>query len=142
MSNSLTPVSKNHTLRKCKETDKTLINKQIKVWHGICYVISENECIAHHHGVMFLILMLITRKFRCETRLPYLKLLTLNTKLSIWNNFITSFRHYYMAEMPTWLKSSPSDWDWWWASCYFRELPTSRALILASRSMRIFISYG
>ena len=43
LSNSLTPVSKNYTLRRCKETDKTLINKQIKLWHGICSTISENE---------------------------------------------------------------------------------------------------
>ena len=145
VSNSLTPVSKNYTLRRCKETDKTLINKQIKVWHGICSTISENEWLRFNHERNVSYFNGKTRELRCETRLPYTKKPRNNNNkntIDIWNNFIMSFRHYYMAEMPMWLKSSPSDWDWWWASCYFRELPTSRALILASRSMRIFISYG
>ena len=72
VSNSLTGVSKNHTLHGCKENDKQLISKQIKVWHGICSTIIENEWITLYHGVMFLILI-VKRELRCETRLPYTK---------------------------------------------------------------------
>ena len=57
VSNSLTQVSNNHTLGGCQEINKVLRISGIKVWHGICYVISENECVTHRHCVMFLILM-------------------------------------------------------------------------------------
>ena len=57
MSNSLTSVSKNHTLCFLGIMCKLLYMKQIKVWHGICNTIIENEWITLHHGVMFLILM-------------------------------------------------------------------------------------
>ena len=43
VSNSLTSVSKNHTLCFLVETHKSLYIKQIKVWHCICCIISENE---------------------------------------------------------------------------------------------------
>lgn len=43
--------------------NKSLGINKIKVWHGICYVISENEWKALPHGVMFLILMFIQGSF-------------------------------------------------------------------------------
>ena len=43
VSNSLTPLSKNHTLCSYTIFNKSLIFKQIKVWHGICYTMSEKQ---------------------------------------------------------------------------------------------------
>ena len=43
LSNSLTPVSKNHTLTQKQKSRKNLIINNIKVWHGICIVFIENE---------------------------------------------------------------------------------------------------
>ena len=57
MYDSLTPVSKNHTHLQTGKNNKWLIINKIKVWHGICNTIVENEWITLDHGVMFLILM-------------------------------------------------------------------------------------
>ena len=45
VSNYWTPVSKNHTLYQHTKIHIQLIINQIKVWHGFCSTISENELI-------------------------------------------------------------------------------------------------